>query len=457
LILARLGDYIREECNPLGSSQEQGLRLIGVSNEHGLHASSREASDDLSRYQRIEKNWFAYNPMRVNVGSIGLADDEMKTGYTSPDYTVFSCRQGIDPHYLLLFLKSDYGLEAIGRNCSGAVRKRLYYSGLSEIELPVPSLTEQRAVVLRIKRINETIRTIREQNSDRHELPQIKQAMLRDAVQGKLTADWRAAHPNVEPANTLLQRIQAEKLRLISAKKLRAEKPPPKIITAEIPFGIPKGWTWCRMQEVGFFQRGKSRARPRNDPRLFNGGKIPFVQTGDVARSKRTGFRIETCTSYYNEMGLAQSRLWPQGTMCITIAANIAETGFLTFPACVPDSVVAFTPAVVGKTPEFLRMFIELTRTAIQKFAPATAQKNINLEIIGELMLPLPPLSEQAAIVEKVETLMAICGTLEAEIEKSRVDAAHLLQVILKDAFAPRPKSPAVFVRTPELAEDLAP
>jgi type I restriction enzyme S subunit len=143
--------------------------------------------------------------------------------------------------------------------------------------------------------------------------------------------------------------------------------------------------------------------------------------------------------------------------MCITIAANIAETGFLTFPACVPDSVVAFTPAVVGKTPEFLRMFIELTRTAIQKFAPATAQKNINLEIIGELMLPLPPLSEQAAIVEKVETLMAICGTLEAEIEKSRVDAAHLLQVILKDAFAPRPKSPAVFVRTPELAEDLAP
>jgi type I restriction enzyme M protein len=123
--VTRLGDYIREECNPLGAAGAQDLRLIGVSNEHGLHASSRDTSDDLSRYQRIEKNWFAYNPMRVNVGSIGLADDESKTGFTSPDYTVFSCRKGLDPHYLLHFLKSDYGLEAIARNCSGAVRKRL--------------------------------------------------------------------------------------------------------------------------------------------------------------------------------------------------------------------------------------------------------------------------------------------------------------------------------------------
>jgi type I restriction enzyme, S subunit len=129
------------------------------------------------------------------------------------------------------------------------------------------------------------------------------------------------------------------------------------------------------MGEAGIFQRGKSKHRPRNDPRLFEGGDIPFVQTGDVARSKGNSFQIETYTGYYNEVGLAQSRLWPDGTMCITIAANIAETGFLTFAACIPDVVVAFTPAVDGKTPQFLRMFIELTRTAIEKFAPATAQK----------------------------------------------------------------------------------
>ncbi len=191
------------------------------------------------------------------------------------------------------------------------------------------------------------------------------------------------------------------------------------------------------MGESGVFQRGKSKHRPRNDVRLFEGGDIPFVQTGDVARSKNNSFLIKTCTGYYNETGLAQSRLWPEGTMCMTIAANIAETGFLTFPACIPDSVVAFTPVVDGKTPQFLRMFIELTRTAIEKFAPATAQKNINLEIIGELMLPLPPLAEQAAIVERVEALMETCRALETEIEHSRTHAAHLLQAVLKEAFSP--------------------
>jgi type I restriction enzyme S subunit len=123
--------------------------------------------------------------------------------------------------------------------------------------------------------------------------------------------------------------------------------------------------------------------------------------------------------------------------MCITIAANIAETGFLTFLACIPDSVVAFTPAVEEKTPKFLRMFIDLTRTAIEKFAPATAQKNINVEIIGELMLPLPALAEQAVIVERVEALMTKCRALEVEIEHCRTHVAHLLQAVLKEAFAP--------------------
>ncbi|NOX99659.1 MAG: hypothetical protein GXP30_08030, partial [Verrucomicrobia bacterium] len=89
--MARLGDYIQKECHPLGEFGAQKLHLIGVSNEEGLHPSSRNTSADISRYQRIDRDYFAYNPMRVNIGSIGLADDDSKTGCTSPDYVVFSC------------------------------------------------------------------------------------------------------------------------------------------------------------------------------------------------------------------------------------------------------------------------------------------------------------------------------------------------------------------------------
>jgi type I restriction enzyme S subunit len=82
-------------------------------------------------------------------------------------------------------------------------------------------------------------------------------------------------------------------------------------------------------------------------------------------------------------------------------------------------------------------MFIELTRTMIEKFAPATAQKNINLEILNELMLPLPPLAEQTEIVARVEALMERCRDLEAEIARSRAHAEALLQAVLREAFAP--------------------
>ena len=305
-------------------------------------------------------------------------------------------------------------------------------------EVNLPPRKEQSQLIKRINKGRNAVATAQHEITHQETLlAKLKQAILQEAIAGKLTADWRAAHPDVEPASQLLHRIQAEKARLIAAKKLRPEKPLPKITPAEIPFEIPQGWEWCRFGDAGIFQRGKSKHRPRNDSRLFDGGDIPFVQTGDVARSKHTSFKIGTCTGYYNEVGLAQSRLWPAGTMCITIAANIAETGFLTFPACIPDSVVAFTSPLEGRSPEYVRMFIDVTRTMIQKFAPATAQKNINLEIITELMLPLPPLAEQAAIVERVEALMEHCRALAAEIEHTRTHAAHLLQAVLKEAFTP--------------------
>jgi hypothetical protein len=150
----KLGPHIREEKRVVGTSTAQE-RVIGVSNEHGLHVSSRSTSANVSRYQRIELNWFAYNPMRVNIGSIGLADCEQKTGITSPDYTVFSCLETINPFYLLYFLTSDAGLNEIGRNCSGAVRKRLYFGGLSNIYLPIPSPSDQLAIVRKIADVKE--------------------------------------------------------------------------------------------------------------------------------------------------------------------------------------------------------------------------------------------------------------------------------------------------------------
>jgi len=177
------------------------------------------------------------------------------------------------------------------------------------------------------------------------------------------------------------------------------------------PITNPKGWTISKLETLGTLDRGKSKHRPRNDPKLL-GGQYPLIQTGDVAASKGA---IKEYTSTYSEMGLKQSRLWPAGTLCITIAANIAKTGILTFDACFPDSVVGFT-SNERTTTEFIQFWISFYQHILEETAPESAQKNINLKILREIKIPTPPIelqNEFTAIVEKTRKLMSRFETIE--------------------------------------------
>jgi type I restriction enzyme, S subunit len=169
------------------------------------------------------------------------------------------------------------------------------------------------------------------------------------------------------------------------------------------PVTNPRGWPVQRLASIGALDRGVSKHRPRNEPSLL-GGNYPLIQTGDVANCD--GY-IRSFTSTYSEKGLKQSKLWPAGTLCITIAANIAKTGILNFPACFPDSVVGFS-AVDRPTVEYVRFWLSFLQRALEASAPASAQKNINLAILRELQIPVPPkeLVERFAIsVCKVEAI----------------------------------------------------
>ena len=99
-------------------------------------------------------------------------------------------------------------------------------------------------------------------------------------------------------------------------------------------------WGKYKLEDIGTIARGKSKHRQRDASFLY-GGPYPFLQTGDV---KSANHKIHHYTQTYSEEGLVQSKLWPKGTLCITIAANIADTGILTFPACFPDSIIGFLP-----------------------------------------------------------------------------------------------------------------
>lgn len=171
----------------------------------------------------------------------------------------------------------------------------------------------------------------------------------------------------------------------------------------------PSGWRLAKLTDLGEVNRGRSRHRPRYAEHLY-GGPYPFIQTGDVRSS---GGRIATYRQTYSEAGLAQSRLWPAGTMCITIAANIAETGILGFPACFPDSVVGFVADTSKCDVHFVEYAFRSIKRQIQHEASGSVQDNINLATLARLRFPVPPLAEQRAIAD-------ILGVLDNRIELNR-------------------------------------
>lgn len=168
----------------------------------------------------------------------------------------------------------------------------------------------------------------------------------------------------------------------------------------------PSDWKPKKLSELGKINRGRSRHRPRYAAYLY-GGPYPFIQTGDI---KASGGKITSYSQTYSESGLAQSRLWPIGTLCITIAANIAETGILTFPACFPDSVVGFIADKTKSDVHFVEYMFRYLRSHIQHEATGSVQDNINLATLERLQFPTPPLPEQHAIAD-------ILGALDDKIE----------------------------------------
>ena len=123
--------------------------------------------------------------------------------------------------------------------------------------------------------------------------------------------------------------------------------------------------------------------------------------------------------------------------MCITIAANIADSGIMTFDACFPDSVVGLVVASQFENARFFEYFVRTAKANLTEFAPATAQKNINLGILEMVLIPLPPLAEQHRIVAKVDALMALCDRLEASLTQADTTRQRLLAALLHEALEP--------------------
>lgn len=261
-------------------------------------------------------------------------------------------RKVLDPTFLRYFL--DLHAITLGRQSRGVAQSNINASMLKDVPVPIPFPDDPRRSLAEQKRIA--------------------------AILDKADAIRRRRQEAARLADTLIPSVFYEM------------------------FGDPvtnaKQWPVESLDQVAQLDRGRSRHRPRDWAPLY-GGPYPLIQTGDIANCNGV---IRKYTQTYSEEGLAQSKLWPKGTLCITIAANIGKTGILAFDACFPDSVVGLV-AGPRLTIEYVREWFVAIQKNLDDSAPQVAQKNINLAILNALEIPVPPKPLQERFTRAVTEL----------------------------------------------------
>ena len=188
--------------------------------------------------------------------------------------------------------------------------------------------------------------------------------------------------------------------------------------------GYTENWQKYRTIELGQMQRGKSKHRPRDDEKLY-GGAYPFIQTGDI---KKANLYIKEYERTYSNYGLSQSKLWSKGTLCITIAANIAETAILGLNACFPDSVIGWISNEKITNNIFIKYYFDFYKTQLKRLSVGGAQENLNLDKLENVYFHIPTLPEQNDITnlltkidELIETQIKIINDYKM-LKKSIVE-----------------------------------
>ena len=155
-------------------------------------------------------------------------------------------------------------------------------------------------------------------------------------------------------------------------------------------------WPEVSLDQLGYVSRGRSRHRPRNDPSLYD-GPYPFIQTAEV---KAANLRICSHSQTYSEKGFEQSRLWPENTLCITIAANIADTALLSYPACFPDSIIGFVADESKCDVRYVKYYFNIVQEHMRMVSHGATQDNLSQDKLLRFGIPCPPLETQHAISE---------------------------------------------------------
>lgn len=395
-----------------------------VNNKTGLEKSERRVSEDISNYKIIRHNYFAYNPYRVNVWSIGLFDWDLWA--VSPAYVVFKVDENkIIPLLLINFLKSQRWLIEINQHTHGWVRKSLSIWDLWKIEIDIPDIEKQKEFIDMSDKHWAIVEKIWNINIDNQVLvKRLRQSILQDAIQGKLVPQ----DPNDEPASELLKKIKAEKDQLTKEKKIKKGKDLSPITDNEKPFDLPNGWEWCRLGEVSNYWSCQ-KLEPKNAKKWLRILDLEDIEKDSSKVLKKIYYperEFSSTKSLFSKWQLLYSKLRPYLNKVI-----VADEDWVCTTEILP-----------------IKLYWEID----QHFIKIVLKSNYFLDYVNKItywikmprlwtedwqiaLIPFPPLAEQHRIVAKVDELMKFCDWLEKEISEAKENGEKLMESVLGEVF----------------------
>ncbi|MDM8520345.1 restriction endonuclease subunit S [Anaerolineales bacterium HSG6] len=310
---------------------------------------------------------------------------------------------------------------------------------MCKIEMPIPPIKTQITILKKKNNIQHEIDVLNSEITHQQTLlKKLRQAILQEAIEGKLTAEWRKQHPTVEHARDLLARIQAEKAELVKAKKIRKQKLLPPITAEEIPFPLPEGWVWCRLGDSA--------------NTIFDGPFGSNLKTKDYVDSGVRVIRLENIGALEfnnNKLSFVTQEKYE------TIKRHTVNNGDIIFSSFISKEIrVTVLPEYINKainkadcfcvrldnnkvSSEYISYFLS-TKSAYKLLSNkihGDTRPRINTTQLKQCVIPLPPLVEQKAIVAKVETLLGQCDALAEQVNAAQGYSESLLQAVLREAF----------------------
>ncbi len=391
-----------------------------------------------TKYYIRKAGQFVYGKQNLHKGAFGIIPEELDGFESSMDIPTFDIDKSCYPEWIFYFFKKKKFYLKLESIAKGVGSRRIHPKQIFELDIFLPSKEEQRKILDEIEKAEiKNQELVNEINSQEKNIVKLRQSILQDAVQGKLTEEWREQNPKMEPMSELIKKIKSETEQLIKGKKIKKEKSLPPITKEEIPFEIPESWEWCRLGDIcslkhGYAFKSQYYVKHKTNYVLMTPGN--FYESG--------GFRDRPEKRKYYEGSVDPQFILKPGDLIIPMTEQ--AVGLLGSPAFIPDDgIVYLHNQRLGKismvnysvNEHFIYHFFNCRffRQELTDSSTGMKVKHTSSDKVLGVPFPLCSVSEQNAIVKKVNQLLANCDVLEREIIANKINANKLMQSVLSE------------------------